>query len=143
MLPPGSLHGMIRKNSPSGIVHSCGRYRTSEEEQLRMAKPFAVTDATFESEVLESSLPVLVDFWADWCGPCKMIAPIVDELANEYEGKIRVAKLDADANLNTMQAYGVMGIPTLILFKDGEAVERITGYMPKDRLLTRLSPHFG
>lgn len=106
-----------------------------------MAKPFAVTDTTFESQVLDSSTPVLVDFWADWCGPCKMIAPIVEELAQEYEGKIKVAKLDADANPNTVQAYGIMGIPTLILFKDGVPVERITGYMPKERLLERLSPY--
>lgn len=106
-----------------------------------MAKPFAVTDTTFESQVLDSSMPVLVDFWADWCGPCKMIAPIVEELAQEYEGKIKVAKLDADANPNTVQAYGIMGIPTLILFKDGVPVERITGYMPKERLLERLSPY--
>ncbi len=106
-----------------------------------MAKPFAVTDTTFESQVLDSPMPVLVDFWADWCGPCKMIAPIVEELAQEYEGKIKVAKLDADANPNTVQAYGIMGIPTLILFKDGVPVERITGYMPKERLLERLSPY--
>ncbi len=106
-----------------------------------MAKPFAVTDTTFESQVLDSPTPVLVDFWADWCGPCKMIAPIVEELAEEYEGKIKVAKLDADANPNTVQAYGIMGIPTLILFKDGVPVERITGYMPKERLLERLSPY--
>lgn len=106
-----------------------------------MAKPFAVTDTTFEAQVLNSPMPVLVDFWADWCGPCKMIAPIVEELAQEYEGKIKVAKLDADANPNTVQAYGIMGIPTLILFKDGVPVERITGYMPKERLLERLSPY--
>lgn len=106
-----------------------------------MAKPFPVTDASFESDVLDADEAVLVDFWAEWCGPCKMIAPIVDELAEDYEGSLRVAKLDADENPNTMQAYGVMGIPTLILFKGGEAVERITGYMPKERLLDRLTPH--
>ena len=106
-----------------------------------MAKPFAVTDETFESDVLDADELVLVDFWAEWCGPCKMFAPIVDELATEYDGKLKVAKLDADENPNTMQAYGVMGIPTLILFKGGEAVERITGYMPKKNLVDRLSPH--
>ncbi len=106
-----------------------------------MSKPFAVTDATFESEVLDASTPVLVDFWADWCAPCKMIAPIVDELASEYDGKLVVAKLDADENPNTMQAFGVMGIPTLILFKDGRAVERITGYMPKEKLVEKIAPH--
>jgi thioredoxin 1 len=108
-----------------------------------MAKPFAVTDQSFESDVLSAGTPVLVDFWAEWCGPCKMIAPIVDEIATEYDGQVSVAKLDADENPNTMQAYGVMGIPTLILFKDGEAVERITGFMPKERLLSKLQPHFG
>jgi len=106
-----------------------------------MAEPFEVTDESFESDVLDSSEPVLVDFWAEWCGPCKMIAPIVDELANDYEGRLKVAKLDADANPNVMQAFGVMGIPTLILFKDGQAIERITGALPKDRLLDKLSPH--
>ena len=108
-----------------------------------MAKPFPVTDESFETDVLDSDKPVLVDFWAEWCGPCKMIAPIVDELAEEYEDRLAVAKLDADENPNTMQAYGVMGIPTLILFKDGEAVERIVGSMPKERLLDRLAPHVG
>lgn len=108
-----------------------------------MAKPFVTSDATFEEEVLESDVPVLVDFWAEWCGPCKMIAPIVEELAEEYESTLKVAKLDADENPNTMQAYRVMGIPTLILFKDGEIAERITGFMPKERLLRKLEPHFG
>jgi thioredoxin 1 len=106
-----------------------------------MAKPFEVTDATFEQDVLNADELVLVDFWAEWCGPCKMIAPIVEELAADFDGVLRVGKLDADENVNTMMAYGVMGIPTLILFKDGEAIERITGFMPKDRLLARLQPH--
>src|SRR5688572_32259684 len=106
-----------------------------------MAKPFSVNDGDFEEQVLDAEMPVLVDFWAEWCGPCKMIAPIVDELAEEYEGKLAVAKLDADENSNTMQAYGILGIPTLILFKNGEAVERITGYLPKDRLIERIAPH--
>jgi thioredoxin 1 len=108
-----------------------------------MAEPFPVTDDSFENDVLDSAQPVLVDFWAEWCGPCKMIAPIVEELADEYDGSLMVAKLDADENPNTMQAFGIMGIPTLILFKDGQAVERITGFMPKERLLERLTPHFG
>ncbi|NDJ54864.1 MAG: thioredoxin [Chloroflexi bacterium] len=106
-----------------------------------MAKPFPVTDTSFEEEVLEADGAVLVDFWAEWCGPCKMIAPIVDELATEYEGQLAVAKLDADENPNTMQAYGIMGIPTLILFKDGQPVERITGFRPKDQLLKVIQPH--
>lgn len=106
-----------------------------------MSEPFAVTDQSFEADVLDSSQPVLVDFWAEWCAPCKMIAPIVEELARDYAGKLKVAKLDADTNPNVMQAFGVMGIPTLILFRDGQVIERISGYMPKDRLLDKLSPH--
>ena len=106
-----------------------------------MAKPSVVTDMTFDGEVLKSNVPVLVDFWAIWCGPCRMIAPIVDDIASEYDGKIRVMKLDVDENQTTAMNYGVMGIPTLILFKDVKAVERITGYMPKERLLSRLLPH--
>lgn len=106
-----------------------------------MAKPTVVTDTTFDTDVLHAEVPVLVDFWAVWCGPCRMIAPIVDEIATEYDGKIKVMKLDVDENQNTAMNFGVMGIPTLILFKGGKAVERITGYMPKERLLAKLLPH--
>ena len=106
-----------------------------------MAKPFEVTDQTFEDTVLNSDEPVLVDFWAEWCGPCKMIAPIVSEIADEFDGTLKVGKLDADENMATMMAYQIMGIPTLILFKGGEAVARITGYMPKEKLLSQITPH--
>ena len=106
-----------------------------------MAKPTVVTDVTFENEVIGADTPVLVDFWAVWCGPCRLIAPIVDDIASEYDGKIKVMKLDVDENQGTAMMFGVMGIPTLILFKGGQAVERITGYMPKERVVARLLPH--
>ncbi len=102
-------------------------------------KTFEATQDNFQDEVLGSETPVLVDFWAEWCTPCKMIAPIVDELANQYEGKLRVAKLDADAHQDVLMQYGVMGIPTLILFKGGEAVGRVTGYKPKDKIAAELN----
>jgi thioredoxin 1 len=106
-----------------------------------MSKPFEVTDASFKKEVLESPTPVLVDFWAAWCGPCRMIAPHVEEIATQMGEKLKVGKLDVDVNQETAMQYGVMGIPTLILYKNGKPIERITGYMPKDRLLARIAPH--
>ncbi len=106
-----------------------------------MTKPLEVTDASFEHEVIESTLPTLTDFWAEWCGPCRLIAPILLELAAEYDGKLKIAKLDVDHNPATALAFGVMSIPTLILFKNGQPVERIVGYQPKDRLLKALLPH--
>lgn len=106
-------------------------------------KTFDVTDSSFQEDVLDSETPVLVDFWAEWCGPCKMIAPIVAEISEEYEAKLKVAKLDADANGKVMQQYNIMGIPTLILFKDGEPVERVQGFRPKEDIVSKLEPHLG
>jgi thioredoxin 1 len=108
-----------------------------------MAYPFAVSDSSFDKEVLQSDQPVLVDFWAEWCGPCRMIAPVLEKLADEYSGNLRIAKLDVDANQRTMMQYGVQSIPSLILFKDGKEVERLIGYMPKERLVQRIRPHIG
>jgi thioredoxin 1 len=103
-----------------------------------MAEPLTVTDATFKAEVLDSSIPVLVDFWAAWCGPCKMIAPIVHELAGEYEGRVKVTKLDVDANPVVPGKFGVMSIPTLLLFVDGKPEKRLVGYRPKASLKSDL-----
>ncbi len=100
-----------------------------------------VTEVDFQDEVVKADLPVLVDFTAVWCPPCKMIDPIVQQLALEWEGKVKVVKLDADENPNLLMQYGVMGIPTLMLFKGGEIKERITGYQPKDKLVAKVTPH--
>lgn len=101
-----------------------------------------LNDASFEKEVLQvDSLPILVDFWAAWCGPCKMIAPILEELASKYLGKIKIAKLNVDENPSTPAKYGVRGIPTLILFKDGKALETKVGALSKSQLETFLDKH--
>ncbi|MEB3245262.1 MAG: thioredoxin [Vampirovibrionales bacterium] len=93
-----------------------------------------ITDATFDAEVKQSSLPVLVDFWAPWCGPCKTLGPIIDELAKDYEGKLKVCKVNTDDNLQTAQSHRISGIPTLIIFKNGEAVEQMVGVHQKSAL---------
>ena len=103
-----------------------------------MAKALEVTDSTFEQEVLRSKQPVLVDFWAVWCAPCKAVAPIVEELAGEYEGRLKVMKLDVDDNPRTAVAYGVQSIPTLLVFKDGNPAERIVGAVPKKVIVDKL-----
>ena len=97
-------------------------------------KVLQLSDATFEADVLKSSVPVLVDFWASWCAPCKAISPVVDSLADEYEGKVKIGKLNVDENPSTPGQYGVRGIPTLILFKDGQVVDQVVGAVPKAQL---------
>lgn len=103
-----------------------------------MAKPVEITDSNFEAEVIGSDTPVLIDFWAEWCGPCKMIAPIVEEIAGEYEGKLKVGKLDVDSNQQVAMRFGIRGIPTLLIFKGGQVVDQIVGAVPKPQLSARL-----
>ncbi len=97
-----------------------------------------ITDATFNESVLKSDIPVLLDFWAPWCGPCRAVGPIVDELATEYEGKVFVAKMNVDENPETPGKFGIRAIPTLIIFKNGEVVEQVTGAVTKDVLKEKL-----
>lgn len=97
-------------------------------------KVIQLTDNNFKNEVLDSTQPVLVDFWAAWCGPCKMIAPIIDEIAADYQGKVKIGKLNVDENSKTASEYGIMSIPTMVLFKNGKEVNRLVGFMPKAQL---------
>ena len=106
-----------------------------------MSRPIHITDNSFDAEVLKSNIPVLTDFWATWCGPCKTIAPILEEIAEEYDGQLRIAKLDVDENIQMAAEYGVRGIPTMILFKDGQPVERLVGALPKAQLLSAVRPY--
>ena len=100
-----------------------------------------LTDNSFDEEVMNAETPVLVDFWAEWCGPCKMVAPILDEIATEKAGSFQLAKLNIDDNIRTAQRFGVMSIPTMILFKNGEEVRRIVGAMPKARLAAEIEEY--
>jgi thioredoxin 1 len=110
-------------------------------QEENMAEIQKTSDSTFKQEVLEAPEPVLVDFTAVWCQPCKMLDPVVKQLAEDWQGKVTVFKLDVDDNPQVAMDYMVMGVPTLMLFKDGKPVERVTGYQPKDRLSNKFNPH--
>jgi thioredoxin 1 len=106
-----------------------------------MGNALAATDQNFETEVLKADVPVLVDFWATWCGPCRAVAPIVEELATEYSGRLKVAKVDVDSNPGISFKYGIRAIPSLYLFKGGEVVATIVGALPKQEIIKRISGH--
>ncbi|MCR4880804.1 MAG: thioredoxin [bacterium] len=106
-----------------------------------MSNALEVNDSNFETEVKNSETPVLVDFWAPWCGPCRKISPIIDDLASEYEGKVKVVKVNTDENMKLTQEFSISGIPSILIFKNGEAVERLVGLMQKSQLVTNLEKY--
>jgi len=106
-----------------------------------MSSAAPVTDSSFEKEVLENEVPVLVDFWAPWCGPCRMVAPVVDEIAEQYDGQIKVVKVNTDENPSVASTYGIRSIPTLMIFKGGQRVDMVVGAVPKTTLANTLEKH--
>jgi thioredoxin 2 len=132
----GTTNRMLRDRIAQGLQPVCGRCKTS---LAIVSKPVTVTDATFSVEVERSPLPVLVDAWAPWCGPCRVIAPIIEELAAEMAGRVRVAKLNVDDNPATAARFGLRSIPTLLLIDGGREVDRIVGAVPKAEIARRLA----
>jgi thioredoxin 2 len=133
----GVANRVPRDKVDKGLEPVCGRCKTPLPVSID-TRPVTVTDATFSAEVERSPVPVLVDAWAAWCGPCKMIAPVIDELAAEMAGRVRVAKLNVDENPMTASRYNLRSIPTLLLFKGGREADRIVGVPPKSEISRRL-----
>ncbi len=106
-----------------------------------MAQPIHITDGSFQEEVMKSDVPVVIDFWATWCGPCKLIAPIMEEMAEEYDGKAKIGKVDVDNNQQIAVQYGIRSIPTVLIFKDGELKENIVGAVPKKQIVEKLEQY--
>lgn len=106
-----------------------------------MSNAIEITDATFEAEVLGSAVPVVVDFWAPWCGPCRKLGPVLDEVSEELNGKVKVVKINTDENLKTAKEYSIIGLPSLLVFKNGQAVERLVGLMPKSSIISNIEKH--
>jgi thioredoxin 1 len=136
----------LEREKMAGLLKSLfSRKKEETSPAVAAAKPPGeaglahVTDDTFDELVLQSTLPVLVDFWAPWCGPCRMLAPIVEELAHKYHGRLVVAKFNTDENLRVAGDFGIMGIPTLVIFRDGKEVDRLMGYSPRHLLEERLA----